>query len=182
MKFVYDKENLSCLKFRKCHLNPTNLSKNLRWCSNLIWKTLRLLHLELPVQKGLMQKLNILCTENEHLHAFYAPTKNRTNWLRASRYFLCLKKIGHYFFEGCIDECVKFSIHADHTNSGWKVHSTLITIRFCGITGYEVLRRGQMILILLTMLVLNSVLNDDVIMMSYVWLRRRFDTMLAVML
>ena len=30
-----------------------------------------------PVQNGLMQKVNIFCTENEHLHAFYTPTKNR---------------------------------------------------------------------------------------------------------
>ena len=28
-----------------------------------------------PVQNGLMQKANIFCTENERLHAFYAPTK-----------------------------------------------------------------------------------------------------------
>ena len=50
------------------------------------------------VQNGLKQKVNIFCTENEHLHAFYAPTKNRTNWIRASCWFLCLKKIGHYFW------------------------------------------------------------------------------------
>ena len=37
-----------------------------------------------PVQNGLMQQVNIFCTENEQLHAFYAPTKNRTNWIRAS--------------------------------------------------------------------------------------------------
>ena len=36
------------------------------------------------VQNGLMQKVNIFCTENEHLRAFYAPTKNRANWIRAS--------------------------------------------------------------------------------------------------
>ena len=51
-----------------------------------------------PVQNGLKQKVNIFCTENEHLHAFYAPTKNRINWIRASCWFLCLKKIGHYFW------------------------------------------------------------------------------------
>ena len=28
-----------------------------------------------PVQNGLMRKVNIFCTENEHLLAFYAPTK-----------------------------------------------------------------------------------------------------------
>ena len=37
-----------------------------------------------PMQNGLRQKVNIFCTENEHLHAFYAPIKNRTNWMRAS--------------------------------------------------------------------------------------------------
>ena len=28
-----------------------------------------------PVQNGLMREVNIFCTENEHLHAFYAPNK-----------------------------------------------------------------------------------------------------------
>ena len=28
-----------------------------------------------PVENGLMQKANIFCTENQHLYAFYAPTK-----------------------------------------------------------------------------------------------------------
>ena len=45
-----------------------------------------------PVENGLMQKVNIFCTENEHLHTFYAPTKNGTNWIRASCWFWCLKK------------------------------------------------------------------------------------------
>ena len=26
-----------------------------------------------PVQNGLMQNVNIVCTENEHLYVFYAP-------------------------------------------------------------------------------------------------------------
>ena len=37
-----------------------------------------------PVQDGLVQKVNIFCTQNEQLHAFYAPIKNRANWMRAS--------------------------------------------------------------------------------------------------
>ena len=46
-----------------------------------------------------MQKVIIFYTENEHLHVLYAPTKNRTNWMRASYWFLFLKKkIGHYFW------------------------------------------------------------------------------------
>ena len=35
-----------------------------------------------PVPNGLMQKVQIFYTKNEHWHAFYAPTKNRTNWIR----------------------------------------------------------------------------------------------------
>ena len=61
-------------------------------------KKMTLTTFKTTVQNGLMQKVKIFCTENKHLHAFYAPTKNRTNWMRASCHFLCLKKIGHYFW------------------------------------------------------------------------------------
>ena len=40
-------------------------------------KKLTLTAFRTPVQNGLMQKVNIFCTENEHLHAFNAPTKTR---------------------------------------------------------------------------------------------------------
>ena len=98
MKFEWDKENVSCLKFRKFHLNPTNFNRKLTMMFKLDLKKVTLTAIRTPVQNGLMQKVNIFCTENEHLHAFYAPTKNRTNWMRASCWFLFLKKIGHYFW------------------------------------------------------------------------------------
>ena len=50
----------------------------------LALKTMTFTAFRTPVQNGLMQKVNIFCTENEHLHTFYAPIKNRTNWIRAS--------------------------------------------------------------------------------------------------
>ena len=40
--------------------------------------------IKIPVQNGLMQKVNIFYTGNDHLHAFYAPIKNGTNWMRAT--------------------------------------------------------------------------------------------------
>ena len=52
--------------------------------SELDLKKITLTEFRTPVQNGLMQTVNIFCTENEHLHAFNAPTKNRTNRMRAS--------------------------------------------------------------------------------------------------
>ena len=98
MKFGWDKESLSSLKFRKFHLNPSNFNRQLTMMFKLDLKNMTLTAFTTPVQNGLMQKVNIFCTENKHLHAFYAPTKNRTNWMKASCLFLCLKKIGHYFW------------------------------------------------------------------------------------
>ena len=98
MKFGWDKENVSCLKLRKFCLNPTNFKRKLTMMSKLDLKKITLTEFRTPVQNGLMQTVNIFCTENEHLHAFNAPTKNRTNRMRASCWFLFLKKIGHYFW------------------------------------------------------------------------------------
>ena len=98
MKFGWDKESVSCLKFRKFHFNPTNFNRKLTMMFKLDSKNITLTAFKTPMQNGLMQKVNIFCTENEHLHALYAPTKNRTNWMRASCWFLFLKKIGHYFW------------------------------------------------------------------------------------
>ena len=98
MKFGWDKENVSCLTFRKFCLNPTNFKRKLTMMFKLDLKKITLSEFRTPVQNGLMQRVNIFCTENEHLHAFYAPTKNRTNRMRASCWFLFLKKIGHYFW------------------------------------------------------------------------------------
>ena len=98
MKFGWDKENVSCLKFRKFCLNPTNFNRKLTMMFKLDLKKITLTAFRTPVQNGLMQEVNIFCTENEHLYAFYAPTKNRTNWMRASCWILFLKKIGHYFW------------------------------------------------------------------------------------
>ena len=54
------------------------------------------------MQGGLIQTINISCIGNNHLHAFYAPTKNRANLTRASTEFLCLEKTAITFGEGCI--------------------------------------------------------------------------------
>ena len=59
-----------------------------------------------PVQYRLKQKVNIFCTENEHLYVFYAPTKNRTNWIRASCLFVSEKKSAITFGEGCIRKVI----------------------------------------------------------------------------
>ena len=98
MKFGWDKENVSFLKFRKFHLNPTNFNRILTMMFKLDLKNITLTAFRTPVQNGLMQKVNIFCTENKHLHTFYAPTKNCTNWMRISCWFLFLKEIGHYFW------------------------------------------------------------------------------------
>ena len=84
MKFGWDKESVSSVMFRKFHLNPSNFNRKLTMMFKLDLKNMTLTAFRTPVQNGLMHKVNIFCTENKHLHAFYAPTKNRTNWLRAS--------------------------------------------------------------------------------------------------
>ena len=101
MKFGWDKESVSCLKFRQFQLNPTNFNRKLTMKFKLDLKKVTLTAIRTPVQNGLMQKVNIFCTENEHLHAFYAPTKNRTNLMRAWCWFLFLKKSAITFGEGC---------------------------------------------------------------------------------
>ena len=99
MKFGWDKENVSWLKFSKFCLKSTNFNRKLTIMFKLDLKTFTFTAFRTPAQNGLMQKVNIFCTENEHLYAFYASTKNRTNWMRASCSFLFLKKkIGHYFW------------------------------------------------------------------------------------
>ena len=92
LTFGWDKENVSCLNFRKIHLNTTNFNRKLTMMFKLDLKKITLTAFRTPMQNGLMQKVNIFCTENEHLHTFYAPTKNRTNWMRVSCRFLFLKK------------------------------------------------------------------------------------------
>ena len=77
IKFRWDNENVSCLKFRKFHLNPTNFNRKLTMMFKLDLKKMTLTTFRTPVQSGLMLDVNIFWTENEHLHAFYAPTKNR---------------------------------------------------------------------------------------------------------
>ena len=98
MNLRWDKESVSSLKFWKFHLNPSNFNRKLTMMFKLDLKTMTFTAFRTPVQNALMKKVNIFCTENEHLYAFYAPTKNRINWIRASCLVLCLKKIGHYFW------------------------------------------------------------------------------------
>ena len=84
MKFGWDKESVSSSKFRKFHLNSSNFNRKLTMMFKLDLTKMTLIAFRTPVQNGLMQKVNIFCTESEHLHAFYGPAKNRTNWIRAS--------------------------------------------------------------------------------------------------
>ena len=78
IKLGWDKESVSSLMFRKFHLNPSNFNKKLTMMFKLDLKKVTVTAFKTPVQNGLMQKVNIFSSENEHLHAFYAPTKNRT--------------------------------------------------------------------------------------------------------
>ena len=98
IKFGWDNENVSSLKFRKFHLNPSNFNRKVTMMFKLDLKKNTLTAFRTPVQNGLMQKVNLFCAKNERLHAFYAPTKNRTNWMRATCWFRSLEKIGHYFW------------------------------------------------------------------------------------
>ena len=84
MKFGWDKESVSSLKFRKFYLNPTSFNRKLPMMFKLYLKKVMLTAFRTPVQNGLMQKYNIFCTWNEQLHAYHTPTKIRTNWMRAS--------------------------------------------------------------------------------------------------
>ena len=97
MKFGWGFENVWSLKFRKFHVNPSNISRKLTLMFKLDLKKITLAVFRHPVQNGLMHKVDICWTGNDYQHAFYAPTKNRTDWMRASCWFLCLKIIGHYF-------------------------------------------------------------------------------------
>ena len=50
------------------------------------------------VQNRLMQEVNILCTENDHLYAFYEPTKIVQMDEGFVLIFVSGKKIAHYFW------------------------------------------------------------------------------------
>ena len=75
MKFRWDKESVSSLKFWKFHLNPSNFNGKLTMMFRLDLKTMTFTAFRTPVQNGLMQKVYIFCTKNEHLHAFYKSYK-----------------------------------------------------------------------------------------------------------
>ena len=62
MKFGWDKESVSCLKFRKFCLNPTSFNRKLPRVFKLDLKKVMLTAFTTPVQNGLMQKFNIFCT------------------------------------------------------------------------------------------------------------------------
>ena len=62
MKFGWDKENVSCLKFRRFCLNPTSFNRKLPRVFKLDLKKLMLTAFRTPVQNGLMKKFNIFCT------------------------------------------------------------------------------------------------------------------------
>ena len=94
-----------------------------------------------PEDKGLIQKVNIFCMGNGHVHAFNTPTKNRANWMRASYLFLRLKKIGHYFcrrvYSGVHNSQMRLTINAVEKIPGFRlfvvidiVKNRCSTIRF----------------------------------------------------
>ena len=62
MKFGWDKESVSCLKFRKFCLNPTSFNRKSPRVFKLDLKKVMLTAFRTPVQNGLMQKFNIFCT------------------------------------------------------------------------------------------------------------------------
>ena len=70
MKYGWDKENASSLQFRKFHLNPSNVNRKLTMMFKLDLENITLAAFRTPVQNGLMQNVNIFCTENERLYAF----------------------------------------------------------------------------------------------------------------
>ena len=49
-----------------------------------------------------MPKVNIFLLGNDHYYTLHKSTKNCANWMRASCWFLCLKKSAITFGEGCI--------------------------------------------------------------------------------
>ena len=75
MTFGWDKESVSSFKFWKFHLNPSNFNRKLMMMFKLDLKNIAFTAFRTLVQNGLMQKVNIFCTENEHFHTFDAPTK-----------------------------------------------------------------------------------------------------------
>ena len=103
---------VSCLMFRKFSLNPTNFNRKLTMMIKLDLKNNALTAVKIPVQNGLMQKVNIFCTENEHLHAFHAPTKIvQIGWGHHVN-FCVWKKIGNYFWR---------RVYSNHRQQTWFV-------------------------------------------------------------
>ena len=84
MKFGWGFENVSNLKCRKFHFNQSNFTRKLTLMFKLDFKKITLTAFRHPVQNGLMHKVYIFCTGNDHLHALYTPFKNLTDWMRAS--------------------------------------------------------------------------------------------------
>ena len=62
MKFGWDKESVSCLKFRKFCLNPTSFNRKSPRVFKLDLKKVMLTAFRTPMQNGLMHKFNIFCT------------------------------------------------------------------------------------------------------------------------
>ena len=92
MKFGWGFENVRSLRFRKFHLHPSNFTRKWKLMFKLDFKKITLTAFRHPVQNGSMHKVKIFWTGNDHQLAFYAPTKNRTDWMRASCYFFVWKK------------------------------------------------------------------------------------------
>ena len=124
MKFRWDKESVSSLKFWKFHLNLSKFSRKLTMVFKLDLKTMTFTAFRTPAQNGLMQKVNIFCLENEHLHAFYAPTKKSYKLDKGIMLnFVSEKKSAITFGEGCT--CL------DHSVDNWLRIYKKCNVSFC---------------------------------------------------
>ena len=101
MKFGWDKENVSCLKFRKFRLSPTSFNRKLPMMFKLDLKKVTLSAFRTPVQKGLMQKVNIFTHKMiSYMHFMHPPKIVQIGW--GHHVIFCVwKKSAITFGEGC---------------------------------------------------------------------------------
>ena len=101
-KFGWDKENVSCLMFRKFHLNPTNFNRKLTMMFKLDLKNITLTAFRTPAQNGLMQKVNIFAHKmNTCMHFMHPPKIVQIGWGHHVD-FCFWKKSAITFGEGCM--------------------------------------------------------------------------------
>ena len=99
MKFGWDKENVSCLKFKNFAWIRQVLTGNYRW--NLIWKKLRLPHLEPRCRTGWCNKsIYIAHKVKSYIHFMHPPKIVQIGWKHHVN-FCVWKKSTITFGEGC---------------------------------------------------------------------------------